>query len=133
MRRRVALSAAGALVLLLLIPLGRWEARRHARAELAGIHRVLAAVGPVDQPSLDAYRVGVGTDYALNCLLYKRGTNPFALEFCFERTSGRVVEAYDRRGDAPEIWSIREDPGASDVQFDLARLEALVERLRQPA
>jgi hypothetical protein len=133
MRRSVGLAALAVLVLLALIPIGRWEAGRHARDELAGIHRVLQAIGPIDQRSLDAYRVGVGTDYALDCLLYKRGANPFALELCFERTSGRVVEAYDRRGDAPRIWSLREDPGSSDVQFDLARLKALVARLQQPA
>ena len=56
---------------------------------------MLAAIGPIDQSSLDAYRVGVGP--GMDCLLYKRGSNPFALEFCFDG-AGRVIEAIDRTG-----------------------------------
>jgi hypothetical protein len=119
-----------AAVLVALVPVGRWEARRHARSELAGIRSVLAEIGPIDQPSLDAYRVGVGP--GMDCLLYRRGTNPFALEFCFD-PHGRVIEAIDRRGDGPRIWSIREDPSASDVQIDRAKLVTLIDRLQQPA
>jgi hypothetical protein len=119
-----------ALVLLALIPVGRWEARRHARHELAGIRGVLKAIGPYDQPALDAYRQGVGT--GLDCLLYKRGSNPYALEFCFDG-AGRVVEGYDRRGTSPKIWSLREVPASSDIHIDRPRLEALIDRLKQPA
>jgi hypothetical protein len=126
----IAASVALAVALLALIPIGRWEARGHARHELAGIRMVLAAIGPYDQPALDAYRQGInGT---LDCLLYRRGPNPYALEFCFD-TVGRVVEGYDRRGTAPKIWSLREDPSSSNIHVDRARLEALIERLRQPA
>lgn len=127
------LLAAGALVvvLLALIPVGRWEARRHARHEVAGIRGVLAAIGPLDQPSLDAYRKGVGNP-GLDCLLYKRGTNPFALEICFD-AAGRVIEGYDRRGSGPKIWSIREDPTASTLHIDYAQAETLLKRLQQPA
>jgi hypothetical protein len=124
-------AAAIAIVLLALIPVGRWEARRHARHEVSGIRRVLAAIGPLDQPSLDAYRKGVGNP-GLDCLLYKRGTNPFALEICFD-AAGRVIEGYDRRGTGPKIWSLREDPTASTVHIDYARAEGLVTRLQQPA
>lgn len=123
--------AALVVVLLALIPVGRWEAHRHARHEIAGIRKVLAAIGPLDSKSLDAYRKGVGNP-GLDCLLYKRGTNPFALEICFD-AAGRVVEGYDRRGTGPKIWSLREDPTASTVHIDYARAEALVTRLQQPA
>jgi hypothetical protein len=120
------------LVLLALIPVGRWEARRHARHELAGIRAVLAAIGqPYDQPALDAYRQGVGNP-GLDCLLYRRGANRFALEFCFDG-AGRVVEGYDRRGTGPKIWSIRETPASSDIHIDRPRLEALIDRLKQPS
>jgi hypothetical protein len=124
-------AAALVVVLVALIPIGRWEARRHARHEVAGIRRVLAAIGPLDQPSLDAYRVHI-SDLGLSCLLYKRGSNPFALEFCFDH-DGRVIEGYDRRGSGPKIWSLREDPAASTVYVDAARAEALVARLQRPA
>jgi len=119
-------AVAVVVVLVALIPLGRWEARKHARAELAGIRTVLAAIGPFDQPSLDAYRKDVGP--GLDCLLYKRGSNPFALEFCFDG-AGRVIEGYDRRGTSPKIWSIREDPSASTIRIDRPRLETLLARL----
>jgi hypothetical protein len=118
------------VVLLALIPVGRWEARRHARYELGGIRRVLSAIGPYDQRSLYGYRQGVGP--GLDCLLYRRGANPFALEFCFD-AAGRVVEGYDRRGSAPKIWSVREDPSASDIHVDRPRLEALIARLQEPS
>jgi hypothetical protein len=120
-----------AVLLLVLIPIGRWEARRHARHELAGIRTVLAAIGPYDQPSLDAYRKGVGNP-GIDCLAYRRGSNPFALEFCVD-AAGRVVEGYDRRGSSPKIWSVREVPTSSDIRIDKAQVDALIARLQQPA
>jgi hypothetical protein len=123
-------GAVLAVVLLALIPVGRWEARRHARHELAGIRGVLAAIGPFDQAALYGYRQGVGP--GLDCLTYRRGSNQFALEFCFDG-AGRVVEGYDRRGNAPKIWSIREDPSSSTIHINRPRLEALIERLKQPS
>jgi hypothetical protein len=124
-------AAALVVVLVALIPVGRWEARRHARHELAGISRVLAAIGPFDQASLDAYRNDVGNP-GEDCLLYKRGSNPYALEFCWDR-SGRVIEAYDRRGSGPKIWSLREDPSASTIRVNLELVGRLLARLQQPA
>ncbi|HEY3962171.1 MAG TPA: hypothetical protein VGL84_06560 [Gaiellaceae bacterium] len=130
-RGRIGLAVA-IVVLIALIPLGRWEGHRHARHEVAGIRTVMAAIGPIDQA--DAYRTAIdtGVTSGLDCLAYKRGSNPFALEFCFT-LSGRVVEGYDRRGTSPKIWSIREDPGASSIQLDPKKLLALVHRLQQPA
>jgi hypothetical protein len=125
--RWLAIAGVAALVLLLLIPVGRWERNRHARNELAGIRRVLAAIGPIDQSSLDAYRVGVGP--GMDCLLYKRGSNPFALEFCFDG-AGRVIEAIDRTGSSPRISSIREDPTASDIHVDRTKVLALISRMK---
>ena len=127
MRRWLVIAGAAVLVLLLLIPVGRWERDRHARNELAGIRRVLAAIGPIDQSSLDAYRVGVGP--GMDCLLYKRGANPFALEFCFDG-AGRVIEAIDRTGSRPRISSIREDPTASDIHIDRSKALALIARMK---
>jgi hypothetical protein len=125
----IAAGLAAIVVLAALVPLGRWEGRRHARHEITGIRHVLALIGPLDQPSLDAYRIDVGP--GLDCLLYRRGSNPFALEICFDR-AGRVVEGYDRRGSSPRIWSLREDPSASTVHVDHAKALALVDRLSRP-
>jgi hypothetical protein len=130
MRRPLIAAAVLAVGLLALIPVGRWEARRHARSELAGIRTVLAVIGPIDDPSLDAYRQGVAA--SLDCLLYKRANNPFALEFCVD-PRGRVVEAYDRRGSSPKIWSIREDPAKSTISIGRARVDKLIAFLKQPA
>lgn len=128
--RWLAMSIIGLAALVALIPVGRWESRRHAAQEIRGIRTVLAEIGQFDQPALDAYRLGVGP--GMDCLLYRRGANPFALEFCFDR-QGRVIEAIDRRGSSPRIWSIREEPSASNVRVDRAKLEGLIEQLRQPA
>lgn len=132
-RRTVVWTILAAVVLVALIPVGRWEKGRHARTENDGIRRVLAAIGPIDQGSLDGYRQNVawGTQPGFDCLLYKRGANPFALEFCFT-PSGRVIEAYDRRGSSPRIWSLREDRSAAAVQLDAKKLLALIDRLRRP-
>jgi len=87
------------VVLVALVPVGRWERGHRADTQNRGLRSVLAAVGPLDQPSLDAFR------YLFNfqCLLYKRGTNPFALELCTD-AQGRLVEAIDRRSGSPRIW-----------------------------
>jgi hypothetical protein len=131
LRRRWLIGGLVAFaVLVALIPIGRWERNRHANNELAGMRTVLAAIGPFDQPALDAYRRGVGP--GLNCLLYRRGSNPFALEVCYDR-SGRVVEGYDRRGKSPRIWSLREDPSASTIHADVGKLNDLVARLQRQA
>jgi len=129
-RRWIVGGVVALAVLLLLIPVGRWERNRHAHTQLAGIRRVLAAIGPLDQPSLDAYRVGVGP--GMDCLLYKRGSNPFALELCFDG-AGRVIEAIDRTGSSPRISSIREDPSASNIHVDRVSALALIERMKQAA
>jgi hypothetical protein len=120
-------GAAVVVALLALIPLGRWEGRRHTDDQLAGMRRVLATIGPFDQPELNAYRKAVGNP-GLDCLLYRRGSNRFALEFCFDG-DGRVIEGYDRRGSSPKIWSLREHPSASTIYVDRSQIEALIDRL----
>src|ERR1043166_5598667 len=77
-----ALAAVAALVALVLI--GRWEGHRHARSEMAGMRQTLAAVGPLDNRTLTAYRIDI--DFRFDCLIYRRGTNRLALELCFDRT-----------------------------------------------
>lgn len=125
MSRRIvfAIAVAGAGIVLLAV-VGRVEAGRHARAESRELRGIVAAVGPLDNPSLDAYRVLE----AFDCLLYKRGENPFALEVCVD-AQGRVVEAIDRRGDEPSVASLREAPGDSTVHIDRAEVERLIRRM----
>ncbi len=125
MSRRALVAALAALVLLLaLIPVGRWERGRRAEEQVRGMRSVLAAVGPLDQPSLDAFR------YLFNfqCLIYKRGLNPFALELCVD-FQGRLVEAIDRRSGDPRIWSLRDDPTRSTIRLDRREVERLLRRV----
>jgi hypothetical protein len=132
MSRRVvaALAVVAVCVAAGLVALGRWEGNRHADEEMRGMRRVLAAIGPLDNPSLSMYRVHVG--FGFDCLLYKRGTNRFALEVCFDNP-GRVIETIDRRGAGdPKISSLREDPGASKLRIDRALADRLLKRLGAP-
>lgn len=130
---RAALTVGAAVLVLLaagLVAAGRWEKHRHADQELQGMRRVMAAIGPLDNRTLSMYRVNVG--FGFDCLLYKRGSNRFALEFCFDG-QGRVIETIDRRGAGdPKISSLREDPGASTIRIDGVLAERLVRRLGAP-
>lgn len=114
--RRLALGlAAGLVVLLLLVPVGRWERNRHADEENRGIRGVLALVGPLDSRALAGFRRFTSFD----CLVYRQGPNPLALEVCVDH-EGRVIEGIDRRSGQPRIWSLREDPSRAAVRVDRA-------------
>ena len=126
--RRAAITAAlvGGAVLL-LVPVGRWEARRHADEQNEGIARVLADIGPLDQPRLSGYR----RHTIFDCLVYRRGQNRFALELCADGR-GRVIEAIDRRESDPEVWSLREDPGHATNRVDRSLIDAMLDRMDAP-
>jgi hypothetical protein len=109
---------------LLLVGIGRWEGSRHANAENKGIERVVQAVGALDSPSLEGFRMLA----RFQCLVYRRGANRFALELCVDR-KGRVVEAIDRRSGETKWWSLREDFDAADVRVDRAEVERLIIRM----
>jgi hypothetical protein len=126
----VVLLAVALAALVALVLVGRWEGRRHARSELAAMRRTLQAVGPLDNPSLDAYRIDI--DFRFDCLIYRRGTNRLALELCFDR-AGRLAEAIDRRSGKPKIASLREDPEASTIRVSRPEVVRLLKRLGAPA
>jgi hypothetical protein len=120
--RRASAIALGAVVALgLLVPVGRWERARAAREEIAGMRRVQQLVGPLDSASLSGYRVLP----AFDCLTYRRGADPFALELCFA-PSGRLVETIDRRTATRRIASLREDPTRSSIRVDPAVIHGLL-------
>jgi hypothetical protein len=121
-RRTLVWALVAALVLVALIPLGRWERSRRADEQNEGMRTVVSAVGPLDSSSLSAFRRNLSFD----CLLYKRGRNPFALELCVDPES-RLIEAIDRRGDEPEIWSLRDDPGRAALTIDYGEVRRLVD------
>ena len=129
MRRPVALAVvAGAIaVLVVLVVVGRHEGSRHARQENRKIAEIRGLVGPLDQPSLDAFRLLP----QFSCLLYKRHGNRFALELCVDG-QGRVVEAIDRQGRTPRIASLREAPQDATVRVDRAEVDRLLRKLGAP-
>lgn len=131
MKRRLAFGVAALVPLAaLLVVVGRWEGDRHTNEELRGMQKVLAAIGPLDNPSLAMYRFHVG--FGFDCLLYRRGVNRFALEVCIDRQD-RVVETIDRRaGGDPVIASLREHPDSSTIRVDEPLVQELLRRLGAP-
>jgi hypothetical protein len=123
-RRTLTGVALAAVALGVLVPVGRWERSRAARDEMAGMRRTLALVGPLASPSLSGYRVLPGFD----CLTYRRGPDPFALELCVD-SSGRLVETIDRRTATRHIASLRADPTHSTIRVDRAEVDRLLRKM----
>jgi hypothetical protein len=126
--RRLAIGAVAALVAAAaLVALGRWERDRRAEEQVRGMASVVRLVGPLDSPQLSAFR------YLKNfqCLLYRRGKNRVALELCAD-PAGRVVEAFDRRGADPRIWSLRDDPKKSTLRIDRHVFDRALMRMGVP-
>lgn len=119
----VAVAALGALVVV-----ARWEGRRQTDEQLRGLAQVRAAVGPLSSPALTAYRLSRPN----TCLAYRRGAHPYALELCFD-AAGRLVEASDRRGSVPKVFSLRFDPDAADVVLPQAETDPALGRLKKIA
>jgi len=126
--RRAALALAALAVLALLVGAGRWERSREIRHQAAGMRKVEKLVGPLDNRTLSGYRVLP----AFDCLVYRRGGNPFALELCVDR-AGRLVEAIDRRTVDRKIWSLAFEPASSPVRVDRAVVDRLLARMGAPA
>ena len=128
MSRRIAVVIGAVLVTaVLLVGVGIWERDRRADEEMRGMERVLVAIGPLDNPTLASFRYL--TDF--QCLGYRRGENPVALEACFD-AHGRVIEAFDRRRGEAEIRSLREDPTSSTLRRDRDEVDRLLVRMGVP-
>lgn len=119
--------AAAVLVVAVLGLVGRWEGGRHARAEVRGMARTLALIRALGPATPSGYRVLPDFD----CLVYRAGGNPFALEYCVD-ADGRVVETIDRRRFERRIDTLREDPDASTLRVDRAEVDRLLRRMEAP-
>lgn len=121
---RAAAGIAGALAVAAVLALvGRWERQREIDAQVRGMERIERAVGRLDQPSLTGYRVLP----AFDCLVYRRGDDPYALELCADG-AGRLVEAIDRR-DGRRYASLRFEPAASPLRVDRLEFDRILRRM----
>lgn len=122
---RLALGVALAtLVAAALVAGGRSERESWAESQMRGMGATLELIGPLDSPSLSGYRVLP----AFDCLVYRRGQNPFALEACID-AGGRVVETIDRRRVDRRIDSLRSRPQASTLRVDRGLVDRLLQRM----
>jgi hypothetical protein len=123
-RRALAIGVAALAVLgvlALLVAVGRWEERRAAREQIAGMRTVLTAIGgDIVSPSLSGYRYGPP-----DCLAYHDKVMLLALQLCFD-PEGRVVQAVDRRPDQPRYYSLEYKPSLSTIRFPPEKVAELV-------
>src|SRR5262249_11909479 len=111
------------VVLTLFVVLGRWERSRWVHSQVKGMEQIRAEIGPLDSRSLIGYRVLPGFD----CLVYRRGQNPYALELCVE-SAGRVVQAIDRCG-ARKYSDLQAEPTASTFRVDRETVHRLLAKM----
>jgi hypothetical protein len=120
-----ALAATFALLIaaVVLLVVGRWEQRRAARKELAGMQMVLAAIGNrIDSPTLSGYRVGPP-----DCLAYHGADLLLEYQLCFD-AQGRLIEAVDRRPLEPNYFSLEYKPALSTIRFPRTQIDNLLRR-----
>ncbi len=121
-RRALAIGVAALAALALLVAVGRWEQRRAARKELAGMRTVVAAIGgKIVSPSLSGYRFGPP-----DCLAYHDRVMLLALQLCFD-SQGRLVQAVDRRPDQPRYYSLEYEPSLSTIRFSRTKIDKLLQ------
>jgi hypothetical protein len=127
--RRRLLAAAAVGVLALLVVAGVVERHHRGVDQSRAMASVAREIGPLDAPQLDQYRY---LSFDMQCLLYRRGHDPFALELCFD-PQGRVIETIDRRtAPKPRIHSLRDDPTRSSVHRDRAEVSRLLHEFGVP-
>jgi hypothetical protein len=127
---RLALAGGAALLVFAgLVAIGLVERAHRGREQSDAMRAVVAEVGRLNASRLDSYRYFSPT---VQCLLYRRGSDPFALELCVD-AEGRVIETIDRRtAPKPRIHSLRDDPTRSSVRVDRAEVTRLMHSFGAP-
>jgi hypothetical protein len=141
--RRVAAAAAIVVVAApILVLAGRHERDSWISEQGRGLEQVRRAIGQLDSPTLHAFRVSCATRPQsrgcppdnVDCLAYRRGANPLALELCVDQR-GFVVEVFDRRFGRTRFWSLRRAETSSPVRVDRREVDRLLTKMNafQPA
>lgn len=119
---------AGVVVIAaILVVVGRHERSNWVRAQLQGMNRVQRLVGPLGGPSLSGFRVLPQFD----CLVYRRGPNPFALELCVDG-AGRLIQAIDRTGSVRRYYDLQAEPSAATIRVNRTTVDRLLQRMGAP-
>ncbi len=116
MRERRPWLLAG-VALVAVAAAGHLETATATETQNRGIARLLALEGADWSSKASAFRLSQSFD----CLLYKAGGDPYAVELCFD-ADGRIVEAIDRRRSSTVFWNLTFDPSASTTAVDPATL-----------
>ena len=115
----VAVAVVAAVAV--LVAVGRWEERRAAREQMAGMRTIVNAIGGnIASPKLSGYRLGPP-----DCLAYFERPMLLALQLCFD-SEGRVVQAVDRRSDEPRYYSLQYKPSLSSIRYPRATIDKLL-------
>ena len=118
-------SSAVALVAVLLVAIGRWERGGAPTRRCGGWRRCSWRSG-----HSTTRRSRRSVPVRFQCLGYRRGKNPVALEGASTRTA-----ASSRRSTAArraKIWSLREDPTSSTLRRDRDEVDRLLVRMGVP-
>ncbi|MFL5935870.1 MAG: hypothetical protein ACJ744_15930 [Gaiellaceae bacterium] len=120
--RRLGIGVTLVAVFALLVAVGRWEERRAANKELAGMRIVVDAIGgDIRSSRLAGYRYGPP-----DCLAYHDHLMLLALQLCFD-AQGRLVETVDRRPDQPRYSSLEYKPSLSTIRFPRPEIEKVLQ------
>ena len=85
---------------------------------------LVAVVGDVERSAPTSFR----PEPNLDCLLYRVGANPFAIQLCFD-ARGYLVEAVDRRSAPARYWSVVTPPGEARTRVDRKAIDRLIRLL----
>ena len=84
--------------------------------------RVYAAAAA--HPVPDAWRLSP----PLRCLDYRKGTNNFAYEVCFD-SDGRLLEAADRTARVPKFWLLTAEPSKASITVSVHALDVVLNEM----
>jgi hypothetical protein len=124
MKRAALVVVVAAAALAVLAAAGRAERAHWIHTQRDGMNDVVQTIG-------GRFLVRTVSDVwdnnerpGISCVRYSYGGDPYAMQLCFDQR-GRMVEAYDERSGAVEIYDLHEEPAESRLRIDLAQLKQI--------